>query len=166
MTSAPLFGVSSSSFSTGLVAHMPAWSTPGLAVSSPGAVEHQAVYSGMDRPNLSAGAYVLARPWSELATDWVLDDMAANLILSRGQDGAAPASVSVLPPAGVTVALDAAGLEQNVPSAASAAGLVVFGMAAGLWARRAGTLDNRKRQMGSRSSRGKSLDLTPGNEAW
>ncbi len=167
MTSAPLLGVSSSSFSTGLVAHMPAWSTPGHAVSSPSALEHQAVFSGLDRPNLYyTDAFVLARPRGELAADWVLDDMAANLLLSRGQDGAAPVSVLALPPTGVTVALDAAGLEQNVPSAASAAGLVVFGLAAGLWARRAGTLDTRKRQSGSRPSRGKSLDLTPGNEAW
>ncbi|HKM54433.1 MAG TPA: S53 family peptidase, partial [Isosphaeraceae bacterium] len=81
MTSAPLAGVSSSSFSTGLVSHMPVWSTPEQAVSSPSAVEHQAVFSGMDRPNLYADALVLARPRRELAADWVLDDVAANLLL-------------------------------------------------------------------------------------
>ncbi len=170
MTSASLFGLSSSSFSTGLASHMPAWTTPGLGVSSSSVMDHLAVYSGMDRPNLFADALVPARSRSELATDWVLDNMAADLLLSRGQDGAAPVSVPVLPPTGVTVVLDAAGpsvqLEQNGPSSASAAGLVVFGLAAGLWARRAGTLNTRKPQSGSRPSRDKSRDLNSGNEAW
>ncbi len=133
MTSAPLAGVTSSLFSTGLTQHMTVWSTPGQAVSLPSAVEHQAVFSGMDRPNLYADAFVLARPRRELAADSVLDDVAANLLLSRGQDGAAPASAPALPPTGVTVALDATGpglqLDQDVPSATSAAGLVVFGLA-------------------------------------
>ncbi|MGA7497695.1 MAG: SpaA isopeptide-forming pilin-related protein, partial [Isosphaeraceae bacterium] len=171
MTSAPLAGVSSSSFSTGLVSYMPVWSTPGQAVSSPSAVEHQAVFSGMDRPNLYADAFVLARPRRELAAGSVLDDGAANLLLSRGQDGAAPASGPALPPTGVTVALDAIGpglqLEQDVPSAKSAAGLVVFGLAAGLWAAcGTGIQDARKRLSGSLRSRSKSFDLRPGKEAW
>jgi hypothetical protein len=171
MTSAPLAGVSSSSFSTGLVSYMPVWSTPGQAVSSPSAVEHQAVFSGMDRPNLYADAFVLARPRRELAADSVLDDGAANLLLSRGQDGSAPASGPALPPTGVTVALDATGpglqLEQDVPSAKSAAGLVVFGLAAGLWAAcGTGIQDARKRLSGSLRSRSKSFDLRPGKEAW
>jgi hypothetical protein len=170
VTSAPLAGVTSSSFSTGLAPQLPVWSTPRLAESAPSTEEHQAAFSGMDRQNLYADAFSLARPRRELLAESVLDDVAANLLLSRGQDGAAPASVPALPPTGVTEAVDATGLglqqDQDVPSAASAAGLVVFGLAAGLWARRSGILNARKRQSGSRPSRGKSLDLTPGKEAW
>ncbi|MFI5259425.1 MAG: MBG domain-containing protein, partial [Candidatus Limnocylindrales bacterium] len=171
LTTAPLAGVASTSLSTGLAAQMPVWSTPRLAVSLPGAVEHQDVFSGMDRQNLHADAIVLARTRRGLVAESVLDDVAANLLLARGEDGAAPASVPALPPTGVTVALDATGpglqQDQDVPSATSAAGLVVFGLAAGLWAARGpGILNARKRQSGSRSSRGKSLDFRPGKEAW
>jgi len=124
----------------------------------------------MDRRNFDADAIVLARPRRGLVAESVLDDVAANLLLSRGQDGAAPARVPALPPTGDTVGLDGTGpslqLDQDVPSATSAAGLVVFGLASGLWARRSGILDVRKRQSGSRPSRSKSLDLTPGKEAW
>src|SRR5208337_2268129 len=159
------------SFSTGLAPQLPVWSTPRLAESAPSTEEHQAVFSGMDRQNLYADAFSLARPRRELLAESVLDDVAANLLLSRGQAGAAPASVSALPPTGDTVGLDGTGpslqLDQDVPSATSAAGLVVFGLAAGLWAARGtGILNARKRRSGSRPSRGKSLDLTPVKEAW
>jgi hypothetical protein len=129
----------------------------------------------MDRRHDDADtdAIVPARPGRGPVGESVLDDLAADLLLSRGQDrdGATPAGVPALPATGVAVAPDAADgslpLDQDVPSARSAAGLVVFGLAAGLWAARGRSiLDARQRQPVSRSSRGKSLDLGSGTEAW
>jgi hypothetical protein len=168
--SAPLVGVTRSSLSTGLPPQLPAWSTPRLQDTGSSTEEHQVVFSGMDRRSIYTGAFSLARPRSKLLEESMLDDVAAKFLLSRGQDGAAPASVHALPPTGVTVAPDATGpglqQDQDVPSGRSSAGLVVVGLAVGLWARRLCILDSRKRQSGSRSSRGKSLDLTWGKEAW
>jgi hypothetical protein len=102
----------------------------------------------------------------------VVDDLAADLLLSRGQDRdvAGSAEFPALPPSGVTVAPGAAmsssPLDQDGPSAKSAVGLVVMGLAAGLWAARGRSITAaRRRQPGSRSSRGKSLDLGSGIEA-
>jgi hypothetical protein len=102
----------------------------------------------------------------------VLDDLAADLLLSRGQDpdGAAPADVPALRPTGVAVIPDAAmsslSLDQDGPSAKSALGLVAIGLAAGLWTARGRAITAaRRRKPGSRSSRGKSLDLGSGIEA-
>ena len=110
--------------------------------------------SQKDRRNLYADALLPGRPRRDLLAESVLDDVAANLLLSRGQDGAATASVPALPPTGARVARDATGpgsqQDQDVPSDTAAAGLVVFGMTAGLWARRSSILNTRKRQSGSR----------------
>jgi hypothetical protein len=102
----------------------------------------------------------------------VVDDLAADLLLSRGQDRdeTAPADVPALPPSGVAVtpgaAMSSMPLDQDGPSAKSSVGLVVMGLAAGLWAARGRSITAaRRRQPGSRSSRGKSLDLGSGIEA-
>jgi hypothetical protein len=170
VTSAPLVGVASSSFSTGLGPQLPVWSPPWLAVISPSAQEHEGFCSEVHRWNLDADAFVLGMPRRGLVAQSVLDDVAASLLLSRGRDGAAPASVPTLPPTGVTGTVDAMapGLQQDqdAPSATSAVGLVVFGLAAGAWARRSGILNARKRQRKSRTSRSKSHGLTPGKEPW
>ena len=138
--------------------HMLVWSTPGLAVSSPNAQEHPAVFSAMDGRNLDADAIVLARPRTGPVADSILDEVAANLLLSRSQDGAAPASDPALRSTRLAVAPDTTvpslQLDEDVPSGTSAAGLVAFGLAAGLWATSRGTgiLGLRKRQSRSRPS--------------
>jgi hypothetical protein len=169
VTSAPLVGVTSSSFSIGLAPQLPVWSPPRPALISPSVREHEAVFSAMDRRNLDRDAFALERTQRELAAESVLADVAASLLPSRRHDAAPRASLPALPPAGVTVGADALdpGLQQDqdVPSATSAAG-VVFGLAAGLWAARAaGIRDARKRTSRSPFSRLKSLDFRPGKKA-
>ncbi len=154
VTSTGLVGVTSPSFSTGLASQLPAQFPPRLAESAPSAEEYQAVFAQEDRWNPYADAPLPGRLPRDLLAESVLGDVAANLLLSRGQDGAAPASVPALPPSGARVSRDATGLgspqDQDVPSDPAAAGLVVFGMAAGLWARRSDILNTRKRQLGRR----------------
>ena len=74
--------------------------------------------------------------------DSVMDDVAASLLLPRGQDEDAPTGVPALAPPGVRVALDAtepsSQQDQNDLSARVAAGLVVFGLASRPRARRSG----------------------------
>jgi hypothetical protein len=123
----------------------------------------------VDSQNLYADALVVGRPRRGLVADSVVDDVAASLLLPRGQDEDAPAGVPALPPTGVRVAVDATGprsqQDQKVLSARFAAGLVVFGLASRPWARRSGILNGRKRQPRSQPSRTESPDFTPGNEA-
>jgi Bacterial Ig-like domain (group 3)/MBG domain (YGX type) len=169
-TSAPSFGATNLSFSTGLAPQLPVRSTSRMADISPSAQDHQALSSGMNRRNLDADAFVVGRPVRGLVAESVLDDAAASLLISRGQDQAAPANAPARRPTGITDAVEAmgSGLQQveDVPSASSAMGLMVFGLAAGLWARRSGILNARKRRPGCRPSRSKPLDLTPGKMPW
>ena len=73
-----------------------------------------------------------------LVADSVVDDVAASLLLPRGQGEDAPASVPALSPRGLMVALDVTGNssqeEQKSLPATFAAGVVVFGLASGPWA--------------------------------
>ena len=126
--------------------------------------------SGMDRRNLDADAFVMGRPVRGLVAESVLDDAAADLLAVTRPRSGRTRERSAPPPAGVTDAVDAmgSGLQQveDVPSAKSAMGLMVFGLAAGLWARRSEILNARKRQPGNRPSRSKPLDLKPGKMPW
>ena len=107
VTSTGLVGMASPSFSTALASQLPAWFTPRLAESAPSAVEYQAVFAQKDRRNFYADALLPGRLRRDLLAESVLDDVAANLLLPRGQDGAAPASVPALPPSGARVSRDA-----------------------------------------------------------
>jgi hypothetical protein len=159
VTSAPLYGVTSSASSTGLAPQWPVGSTPRLAAVSQNAQEHQTPYPAMPRWELDADAdsFLLESPRSALVAESVLDNAAVSLLLSRGQGGSAPASVPGLAPPVVIGALDATGRgaqqDEGVPSATSAVGMVAIGLAAGMWARRSNILNLRKRQPGSRPSR-------------
>ena len=149
VTSAPLVGVASSAFSIGLAPQ-----SPRLAESEASEEEYQAVLSRMDGRNLYGDASSQARLRREPLAESVLDDVAASLLLSRGQDNDAPASVPAHLPTGVVAARDATGpvlpQDWDVSSAKLAAGPVVLGMVAGLWAQRSGILHSRKRQLGRR----------------
>ncbi len=148
VTSAPLVGVASSAFSIGLAPQ-----SPRLAESEASEEEYQAVLSRMDGRNLYGDASSQARLRREPLAESVLDDVAASLLLSRGQDNDAPASVPAHLPTGVVAARDATGpvlpQDWDVSSAKLAAGPVVLGLVAGLWARRSGILHSRKRKPGS-----------------
>ncbi len=120
-----------------------------LATSSaPSADEYQAVVSPMDERNLYANALIPGSLRTGLVADSVLDDLTASLLLPPGQDERAPAGALALPLTGVRIIADATGpgsqQDQNVLSAASAAGLIVFGPASGPWFRRSGIFDARK----------------------
>jgi hypothetical protein len=104
--------------------------------------------------NLYADALIVGRPGRGLVADSVVDDVAASLLLPRDQDEGASAGVPALPPRGVRVAVETTGpgsqQDQNSLPATFSAGVVVFGLASGPWARRSGILNTRKRQLGRR----------------
>ena len=167
--SAPQVAVTSSSLSTGLAPQPPVSSEPTVAENEPRALEFQAVVSPVDPRSLYADPLIVGSPRRGLVADSVVDDVAASLLLSRGQDEDARAGFPALSPTGVRVALDStepsSQQDQNGLSARFAAGLVVFGLASRPWARRSGILNARTRQPGSRPPRTGSLDFTSGNEA-
>ena len=109
VTSTGLVGMASPSFSTALASQLPARFTPRLAGRAHRAPWSARPSSQKDRRNLYADALLPGRLRRDLLAESVLDDVAANLLLSRGQDGAAPASVPALPPTGARVARDATG---------------------------------------------------------
>ena len=168
--SLPLVGATSSSASSGLVSQMLSRSTPGLAMSSSNAVEPLSRLSGGDRHNLYPDVLSLARPWTGLVSDSVLDEVATQLTLSRTLAGSNNVGDFSLPPTPATVIRDASAptSEQDQDSLLEdpAARVVVLGLAAGLWAAGAGIKNSRKRPAGSLFSRGKSPELKPGKEMW
>jgi hypothetical protein len=115
---------------------------PGLAMSSPSAVEPLSRLSGGDRHNLYPNVLSLAKPWTGLVSDSVLDEVATQLTLSRTLAGSNNIGDFSLPPTPATVIRDASAptSEQDQDSllADPAARVVVFGLAAGLWAAGAG----------------------------
>ena len=128
-----------------------------LAESVPSEEESQAVFSRMDGRNLYVDAFSQARLRREPLAESVLDDAAASLLLSRGYEIDAPASVFALPPTGAVVDRDAPGpgsrQDHDASIATSSTAPMVLGLVAGLWAQRSGILHSRKRKPGSGPSR-------------
>jgi subtilase family serine protease len=170
LASQPLVGVTNSSTSTGLVQQMPSHSTLGLATSSSNAVEHLSRFSAGDHHNIYPDVLRLAKPWTGLVSDSVLDEVATQLTMSRTLDGATHVNDPSIPPAPATMIRDASNptleQEQDGQLENSAARVVVLGLAAGVWASGAGIMKSRKRPSGSLFSRGKSKDFKPGKESW
>ena len=167
VSSAAFGGVTSSAFSTGLIPRSLVWSTPRLSVISPSDQQDQPVFSGMDPQNLYADAFVVGGPRRGLIAEAVLDDAAASLLLSRSQEDAPRASTAALRLTAVRAAVDATGpglqRDLNDHSATSAAGLLQFAPAEGLWTGRSGILHACKQKPEGRRSHSKPLHITSRN---
>ncbi len=149
---APLADCASPSSSIKHARQSPAWSTPRLAESGSSLEDDHAVFSRRDSREIDAGVFGLARLGRGPLMESILNDLAAERLLSPGQDGAASAAAAFPRPSVGIVARDATDLaprqDPKAHSATSAAGLVVFGLASGAWARRSGILNTRRRRLG------------------
>ena len=133
---------------------MPVWSTPGLAVSSPSVVEHHGCLLGNGsaehlRRRIQPGK-APRRGWWRIRS-WTMWPPTCSCHEAR-RGRTRQRSCSAADRSHGRSGRDRSSAwqhDQDLPSSASAAGLVVFGLAAGLWAAGAsGILDARKRTVG------------------
>ncbi len=144
--------------STGLGTQLPAWSPAPAAVTSLVSHTNPSGSPATDRDAL--GTLISSRPRTGLFSNAVLDELAADAVLWPAQQGNGTITIPVLPPDGVTrdpkIGDPLPQVDRPLPPTNDAAGIVVLGLAAGLWARGTGLLDPRKRRSGGLRSRTKS----------
>jgi hypothetical protein len=153
-------GITSRTFSTGLALQVPEWSTLPPTEASPGTHGHQAYGPAIHRRNPDAEAFASERG---LVAESDLAEVAASLLLSGGEGEAAPANLPALRATGGAGGADATSpdspSDQDSLSAAPAVGLVVIGLASGVWARRASILHACGPRKGRLTSGRRSLGL-------